>query len=368
MQITKWKALKVSGKKTLIVCTKKLTGMAGLEDDKQIIKEKKSFSILGLANRAGLDGFILTLIAMILLAWLWPEAGEKKSPLHLTDIANYGVSLIFFFYGLRLNTENLKTGLIKWRLHLVVHFTTFIIFPLLVLSGKILFERESSQTLWLGVFFLASLPSTVSSSVVMVSIAGGNVPAAIFNASISSLLGVFITPLWIGLVIHAQSDGFDLYIVIAKLTVQVLVPVILGMLLHKKWGRLAEKNKKQLRYFDQTIILLIVYTSFCESFVKKMFSGFNISTLLIVGASMIGLFLLVYNIVKVICMLLGFNREDRITAVFCASKKSLVHGLVMSRVLFSGSDMIGIVLLPLMIYHALQLIAASIIAQSMAKN
>jgi sodium/bile acid cotransporter 7 len=140
------------------------------------------------------------------------------------------------------------------------------------------------------------------------------------------------------------------------------------MLLHKKWGGFAEKYRKQLRYFDQSIILLIVYTSFCESFAKKMFSGFDITTLLIISASMIGLFLLVYSVVKAICKLLGFDREDSITAVFCGSKKSLIHGTVMSRVLFAGSDFVGIILLPLMIYHALQLIAASIIAQSMANK
>lgn len=342
--------------------------MTDLNDQTGNTKAKKSFSILALAKRAGLDGFIIALITMIVLAWLWPEGGEKKSPLHLAEIATYGVSAIFFFYGLRLNVENLKSGLSKWRLHLVVHLTTFILFPLLVLLFKTFFENKSNEVLWLGVFFLASLPSTVSSSVVMVSIAGGNIPAAIFNASISSLLGVFITPLWMGLVIHAQTGNYDLYVVISKLTLQVLVPVALGMLLNNKWGSFAERYRRQLRYFDQSIILLVVYTSFCESFVKKMFNGFSITTLLLVGAGMIGLFLLIYNIVKVVCCLLRFNREDSITAVFCGSKKSLVHGTVMSKVLFSGSDIVGIVLLPLMIYHALQLIAASIIAQSMAKE
>jgi len=174
--------------------------------------------------------------------------------------------------------------------------------------------------------------------------------------------------LWMGLAIHAQTGNYDLYVVIGKLTLQVLVPVTLGMLLNNKWGSFAERYRRQLRYFDQSIILLIVYTSFCESFAKKMFNGFSITTLLLVGVGMMGLFLLIYNIVKVVCRLLGFNREDSITTVFCGSKKSLVHGTVMSKVLFPGSDIVGIVLLPLMIYHALQLIAASIIAQSMAKE
>lgn len=324
---------------------------------------RSKLSITRLAKKAGVDGFILSLFVMIFLAWLWPAAGERNSPLHLTDIANNGVSLIFFFYGLRLNTQHLKAGLSKWRLHLVVHITTFVLFPLLILVAKILLENSSTQTLWLGIFFLASLPSTVSSSVVMVSIAGGNVPAAIFNASISSLLGVFITPLWMGLVIYSKAGSYDLSVVIGKLMLQVLVPVILGMILHKSWGHLAEKYRQQLRYLDQSIILLIVYTSFCESFQKKMFSGFGFGTLFILSAAMLALFMLVFYSVKYLCKWIGFNREDIITAVFCGSKKSLVQGTVMSKILFAGNDIVGIVLLPLMIYHALQLIAASIIAR-----
>jgi sodium/bile acid cotransporter 7 len=342
--------------------------MAILPDEPGMVKKRKSVLILPLIKRAGLDGFIVALIGVIFLAWLLPRAGERNSPLHLTEIAGYGVSVIFFFYGIRLNTENLRSGLSKWRLHLVIHTTTFILFPLLVLLFKWLFENDNNHSLWLGIFFLASLPSTVSSSVVMVSIAGGNIPAAIFNASISSLIGVFLTPLWMGLVIHSGTGGYNLYLIIGKLTLQVLVPVILGILLHNKWGSFAEKNKKKLRHLDQSIILLIMYTSFCESFAKKMFNGFSITSLLIMGISMLGLFLLVYSMVKTVCRLMGFNREDTITAVFCGSKKSLVHGTVMSKVLFPGSDIVGIVLLPLMIYHALQLIAASIIAQSMAKK
>lgn len=321
-----------------------------------------------LAKRAGIDGFVLALAGMIVLAYLWPQVGENQSPLRLATIAGYGVSFIFFFYGLRLSPEKLKAGLSNWRLHLLVHLSTFLLFPVLILACKYLFEGNDNELIWLGVFFLAALPSTVSSSVVMVSIAGGNIPAAIFNASISSLIGVFITPLWMGLVLTSASFQFDLGTIFIKLTIQVLVPVIAGLLLHARWGRFTEKHRIALRYFDQFIILLIVYTSFCESFARKMFSGLGIRDLLILGICMAGLFLLVYLIVQAACRFLAFSRQDKITAVFCGSKKSLVHGTVMSKVLFPGSEIVGIVLLPLMIYHTLQLIAASIIAQSMSRG
>ncbi|MFD2513358.1 bile acid:sodium symporter family protein [Pontibacter locisalis] len=305
---------------------------------------------------------------MILFAYLWPQIGLDREPISLGDVANYGVSAIFFFYGLRLSPEKLKAGLSSWRLHLVVQLSTFVLFPLLILSLHPFFEGGNKELLWLGTFYLAALPSTVSSSVVMVSIAGGNIPAAIFNASISSLMGIFITPLWMGLFLTSSTESFDLGSIMGKLILQVLMPVIVGILLHRYWGGFAERNKSRLRVFDQVIILLIVYTSFSESFARKMFSGYSFIDILALGAAMVALFFLVYGVIHAISSVLGFNREDRITAIFCGSKKSLVHGTVMSKVLFPDANMVGIILLPIMLYHALQLLAASVISQSMARK
>ncbi|WP_205702868.1 bile acid:sodium symporter family protein [Botryobacter ruber] len=321
-----------------------------------------------LLARAGFDWFLLALIGVIVLASQWPEVGVQEEPVSLSEIAGYGVTLIFFFYGLRLNPRKLREGLGNWRLHLVVHLATFVIFPLLLLAVKPLISGERNQLLWLGAFYLAALPSTVSSSVVMVSIAGGNMLAAIFNASISSLLGVFITPLWMGLFLATSSGDYDISVIIAKLMLQVLAPVLLGLLLNKRLGTFAEKYRKQMRYFDQVVILLIVYTSFCESFALNMFEGYSSGDILKLAGLMVGLFFLVYLIIYGISRLLNFNREDRIAALFCGSKKSLVQGTVMSKVLFPDATIIGVVLLPIMLYHALQLIAASIIAQAMARK
>ncbi|SDL88290.1 bile acid:sodium symporter family protein [Siphonobacter aquaeclarae] len=323
---------------------------------------------LALPARFGLDGFILALLGMIGLAWIWPEGGLGDGPFSLSTLANYGVSLIFFFYGLRLNKAKLRAGLSNWRLHLVVHASTFLLFPLLVIPLKALLQTPDTQLIWLGVFFLSTLPSTVSSSVVMVSIAEGNIPAAIFNASISSIIGVFVTPVWMQLANVEGGSGSSAHLldVMQKLTLQVLVPVVAGILLNRYGGAYAEKNKKYLRYFDQTTILVIVYTAFCESFEKHLFASLGFGSLLVLGGGMVSLFFAAFWMITMVCNLLGFNREDRITAVFCGSKKSLIHGTVMSKVLFAGSPALGILLLPLMMYHALQLIIASILARQMA--
>ncbi len=200
----------------------------------------------------------------------------------------------------------------------------------------------------------------------MVSIAGGNLPAAIFNASISSIIGIFVTPIWMSFFIEETGSTVGLVDVIIKLCLQVLAPVILGILLHHKWGSFVEKYKTELRYFDQSIILLIVYTAFCESFYGNMFSSHPVTEIFTLALIMISFFLVMFGLMYILSSLFRFNREDTITVLFCGSKKSLVQGAVMGRVLFPNPVSFGLILLPLMLYHALQLIAGSMIAERMA--
>lgn len=207
----------------------------------------------------------------------------------------------------------------------------------------------------------------------MVSIANGNLPSAIFNASISSLIGVAVTPLWIGLIIASDgstSNGLsiDLSDSIIKLSLQVLLPLFLGVLLHSRYGAIALRHKEALKLFDQSVIILIVYISFCESFAHNMFKDSSWWQLVWLSVAMVALFFLIYGVVLLIGRVLKFSREDKITALFCGSKKSLVHGTVMAKVLFPKVAGVGVILLPLMIFHTLQLVIASIIARSFAKK
>ena len=226
--------------------------------------------VVTMLSKIVLSPFFFLMIGAIFLAWLYPPAGTRESLLHLPVIAGYGVSVIFFFYGAKLSPESLLNGLSKWRLHLMVQLSTFVLFPLTILALRLVFPDYFSTNIGLGIFFLAALPSTVSSSVVMVSIARGNIAAAIFNASISSILGIFITPLLMSGVLNKSTTGFDITHTILQLCLQVLLPVVVGLMLHHKLGEWVSRYKKTLGNFDQLIILLIVYTSFCESFDSEL--------------------------------------------------------------------------------------------------
>ena len=334
-------------------------------------KNKTSSTLLSLRRKAsnlGIDAFLVLMLALIFLAYLRPYPGTQDSPLHLDEIADYGVTIVFLLYGLKLDPKQLKAGLFNWKLHLLIHAITFLVFPLVILAVKPFFGDES-EVLWLSVFYIGALPSTVSSSVVLVSIAGGNIPAAIFNASISSFLGVFITPLWMGFEMKEVGGAdLDLSEVMLKLVFQVLVPIVVGQIFHKRGAAFAERNRTRLRYLDQSVILLIIYTSFCESFSNKVFSGYKLSDLFFILIGMLSLFALIYFLTSMLSRALKLKPEDRITALFCGSKKSLVQGTVMSKVLFANMAGAGLMLLPLMLYHALQLMVGSSIAQAMRRN
>ncbi len=315
-----------------------------------------------------LDGFVLSIIVVILLAWFFPQLGSKQSRFPIETISSIGVSLIFFFYGLKLSPEKLVSGLKNWKLHVLVQCSTFLLFPLLVLLLYPFMQSAHLKTLWLALLFLAALPSTVSSSVVMVSLARGNVPAAIFNASISGLIGIVITPLWMGLFMHSTQTQFNLGSIYFKLIVEILLPVMMGISLQRYWGRYALHFARQLTLFDKSVILLIIYKSFAQSFEAHLFSSVKAADFVLIGVAVVGLFYGVYFLTGYIARRLRFNTEDEITARFCGTKKSLVHGTVFSKILFANSAAVGIILLPLMLFHAFQLLVISVYAAALAKK
>lgn len=312
-----------------------------------------------------IDKFVLAIIGIVFLAYLFPQWGSKESPIPLDIIGSLGISLIFFFYGLKLHPDKIKSGLKNWKLHVVVQLATFLLFPIVVLLFRPLASSEHTEMIWLAFLFLAALPSTVSSSVVMVSIANGNIPAAIFNASISGLIGIALTPLWMGMFLQQSTADFDLGVIYIKLLTEILVPVILGLLLQRFFGKYTTKYNKQLTLFDKTIILIIIYKSFSESFEEKVFTSVKLTDLIFIFAADILLFFGVYYLIGFLAQKLKFNREDQITAKFCGTKKSLVHGTVFSKILFPATMPTGVILLPLMLFHAAQIFIISVIASKL---
>jgi sodium/bile acid cotransporter 7 len=317
--------------------------------------------------RVGLNGFLVGILVAIGLAAILPELGSTESTIPWKPFIQVGIALLFFFYGLKLDPAQLRSGLSNWRLHLLIQLTTFLGFPLLVFS-LVNFVPGLDPNFVLGISYLGALPSTVSAAVVLVSISGGNVAAAIFNASISSLLGVVMTPFWMGIAGGDVAGELDLWASIVDLSIKVVLPVILGLVMHRYLFPKIKPYLSRLKYLDQTVILSIVFTTFSESFSQRLFASFSWLSLGGLALVMLFILLLVVGILFLLVRALSFSKEDQIAAIFCGSTKSLVHGVAIGKVLFPNSAIFGLVLLPVMLYHLQQLILGSLLARHYEKN
>ncbi|MBO3099608.1 bile acid:sodium symporter [Gelidibacter pelagius] len=319
-------------------------------------------------KKSPIDTFVIAIVISIVIAYFFPQLGASDSPVPMNLISSLGISFIFFFYGLSLSSEAIRNGLKNWKLHVSVQASTFVLFPLLILPFFPFVKDTSYELLWLAFLFMAALPSTVSSSVVMVSMAKGNLPGAIFNASISGIIGIILTPLWMLSFVKQTDVAFDFSAIYFQLITEIVIPLALGLLLRRFLGAWALKNKRTLNKFDKFIILLIIYKSFVKSFEDEIFSSVTLLEMAAMVVLVLILFFLVYSLTGWIGKLLKFNHADQITNQFCGTKKSLVHGTVFSEALFGQTSIVGIMLLPLMFYHALQILIISVIATNKGRE
>ncbi|MBE1160334.1 bile acid:sodium symporter family protein [Dyella acidiphila] len=311
------------------------------------------------------DNFTLCLIATVITASLLPCRGSVA---HLFDLlTDLAIAMLFFLHGAKLSREAVVSGLTNWRLHLTVLASTFVLFPILGLLLKPVLMPLVTPSLYVGMLFLCTLPSTVQSSIAFTSIARGNVSAAVCAASASSLLGIVITPLLTGLVLQAHGQGAMSWHSVGEIVLQLFVPFVAGQVAQRWIGGWVGRHRPLVGLVDQGSILLVVYTAFSAAVLQGLWKQLPLSVLggvLIVNAVLLACALL---ITRYGSRALGFDREDEITIVFCGSKKSLASGVPMANVLFPVHA-IGMIVLPLMLFHQMQLMTCAVLARRYAQR
>ncbi|HET7267163.1 MAG TPA: bile acid:sodium symporter family protein [Oleiagrimonas sp.] len=310
------------------------------------------------------DRFTWMLLAAIALASFLPARGWAAPVFsHLTDVA---IAMLFFLHGLKLSRREVLAGITHWRLHLLILGSTYVLFPLMGLAFRPLLEPLVTPDIYVGVVFLCMVSSAVQSSIAMTSMGRGNVSAAICSASGSNLLGVFVTPLLVAMLMSSGHHGVSWHAV-GEVVLLLLLPFVIGLCGQRWLGGMVKQHPAVVSLFDQGSIVLIVYTAFSASVVAGLWQH---TPLPVLGGllAICALFLSVALVVTCLgARLLGFNKEDEITIVFCGSKKSLAAGAPMAKVLFASSAF-GAMLLPVMIYNQMQIMVGAFIARHYAKR
>jgi len=311
------------------------------------------------------DNYVLALAGTVLFASFLPARGQFAQALE--SITAVAVGLLFFLHGAKLSRESIVAGITHWRLHLAVLASTFLLIPALGIALGPLLTRLVGPDLYLGILFLCVLPSTVQSSIALTSVARGNVPAAVCSASASNFLGIFLTPLLAGLVLSLHGQGQSSLDSVFKIVVQLLLPFVAGHLARRWIGAWVARRKSMLKYVDQGSILLVVYTAFSAAVVQGLWQQLPagaLAGLLVANAILLGLAIAITTWAS---RRLGFSREDEVVMVFCGSKKSLASGVPIAKVLFAG-NLVGVMVLPLMLFHQMQLMLCAVLANRYARR
>jgi sodium/bile acid cotransporter 7 len=323
-------------------------------------------SVMSLVEKMKKEWFLVGMVVAIALATITAPLGQSGGWIHLDQLTGIGVAIVFFLHGLGLSPQKIKQGVSNWKLHVYIQCATFVVYPLLwLLLGDGLLAYLPSA-LAFGFCYLFVLPSTISSSVAMTSVGKGNVPGAIFNASLSSILGVVITPLLIQLFMGFEGVKLDLLASVWSIAKLLLLPMIAGQLLRPWLIAWVEKHKSVVNKIDKYVILLIVYNAFCDSVANGIWHDFSMGMLASSIALCCVILLVMVHLIQWGARKTGFALSDEVAAVFCGTKKTLAAGVPMAKVIFGADPNLGMLLLPIMLYHPIQIFYCAILANRYA--
>ena len=308
------------------------------------------------------DPLIVLIVLAVIIAIILPAEGSFATGFGWFTKA--AIALLFFLYGARLSPQEALEGLKHWRLHTLILVFTYIVFPII---GLLLFPLAHvvGQPLFLGILFMCLVPSTVQSSVAFTNIAGGNVAGAIVSASTSNLLGVFITPVLVMLTmqgsgLHISTDVF------IDVALQLLVPFVAGQLARVSRTIRTIAASPATKNVDRFSIAFVVYAAFSEGIVEGIWSRVGWWQIVLVAILSVVLVEFMLALTWQTGKRLGFNYNDLVAIQFCGTKKSLATGLPMAAVLFPTTA--AMMIIPLMIFHQLQLFICSLRASRYARE
>ncbi|XP_058292779.1 sodium/bile acid cotransporter 7 isoform X3 [Hylobates moloch] len=316
-----------------------------------------------LLERMRKDWFMVGIVLAIAGAKLEPSIGVNGGPLKPEITVSYiAVATIFFNSGLSLKTEELTSALVHLKLHLFIQIFTLAFFPATIwLFLQLLSITPINEWLLKGLQTVGCMPPPVSSAVILTKAVGGNEAAAIFNSAFGSFLGIVITPLLL-LLFLGSSSSVPFTSIFSQLFMTVVVPLIIGQIVRRYIKDWLERKKPPFGAISSSVLLMIIYTTFCDTFSNPNIDLDKFSLVLI---------LLIIFSIQLSFMLLtfifstrnnsGFTPADTVAIIFCSTHKSLTLGIPMLKIVFAGHEHLSLISVPLLIYHPAQILLGSVL-------
>ncbi|GLC66844.1 hypothetical protein PLESTF_000482200 [Pleodorina starrii] len=216
-----------------------------------------------------------------------------------------------------------------------------------------------------GLVVAMTMPTTISTNVVFTKQSGGNEAAALVNAVIGNIIGIFVSPGW--LYLYLGKSGQAPYAnVIRQLAVTIIAPLIVGQVVQYVFPDHVKKAQEKINFgkVGNLMIILLVWNTFCDTFHRDI--SLDAKSWVPMLFLEIGLFLTF----SAMCLALAtfvplknifrFDKSDAVAVVMCGSTKTLALGMPLITVLYGKHAHVGVISLPLIIYHASQCLIGSL--------
>ncbi|MCS6970034.1 MAG: bile acid:sodium symporter [Planctomycetota bacterium] len=298
--------------------------------------------------------FLVAYALVVALALGFPQAIARGGSLHLELWTPWCIAAIFFVSGLALSPAVLREAAVDWRAHLLVQGICFAGGAALGwLLVRLAAPLGLPADLGAGLLLVACLPTTIAGCVVITALAGGNRAIAAIGAVVGNALGLLVTPLLAHALLAIEAE-LSLPAVIGKLALITLLPLLLGQALRQLAPAACEARRHCFSVVNGVLLLSILGSVFADLALAGRSAG-----LLAALPLCLALFSLLFALGWSLPALLAMPRRDRIAIAITASQKTVTLGVPLAHAL--GADGPA-VLLPLALYHAVQIVGGSLLA------
>lgn len=364
-----------------------------------------------------LDQWFFCLLGVFVgLAYKFPNFARQGGLLKAQYTISYGaVAIIFLISGLSMTTRDLLHNILHWRAHFTVLSCSFLITSAIIygiaLGIKASGDRQIDDWLLVGLIVTHACPTTVSSNVVMTKAAHGNDILTTCEVVIGNLLGAFVTPALVQMYMtgtwdfgnprhQAANKSIQLLYrdVMKQVGLSVFVPLFVGQVVQNLFF---DKVKWALKTFRLNkvglfMLLLIMFQSFLTAFYQHAFTLVSHALIIFIVFFNIGIYLFftafVYLYLRPRWLLMLYAREpgpeslrvyswgyhffrpfyysrrDTVAIMLCGPAKTAALGVLLVLLQYGSSNpKLGVLLVPLVLYQAEQVMTAQLLVKLMKR-